>query len=144
MLAGPQYQLLADVVLSLHFAVVLFVVCGLVFIIAGNVRGWHWVNGPWFRVAHLVAIGFVVAEAWLGIICPLTTLEAWLRVKAGAAIYSISFIEHWLQRLLFYEAPSWVFVLGYSVFGLLVLATWWFFPPRSNDRRNAEASGSSR
>ena len=137
MLTGPPYQLFADAVLSLHFAVVVFVVCGLVLIIAGNVRGWHWVNAPWFRVAHLGSIWVVVAEAWLGITCPLTTLEGWLRARAGAATYSVSFIEHWLQRLLFYRAPSWVFVLGYSVFGLLVLATWWYFPPRSKNRRNA-------
>jgi len=136
MLAEPPYRLFADVVLSLHFAVVVFVVCGLVLIIAGNLRGWRWVNAPWFRVAHLGAIGVVVAEVWFGITCPLTTLEVWLRAKAGAETYSVSFIEHWLQRLLFYEAPSWAFVLGYSVFGLLVLATWWYFPPSSKNHRN--------
>ena len=135
MLAEPPYRLFADVVLSLHFAVVVFVVCGLVLIIAGNLRGWRWVNAPWFRVAHLGAIGVVVAEVWLGITCPLTTLEVWLRAKAGAETYSVSFIEHWLQRLLFYKAPSWAFVLGYSVFGLLVLATWWYFPPRLRNHR---------
>lgn len=136
MLAEPPYRLFADVVLSLHFAVVVFVVGGLVLIIAGNLRGWRWVNAPWFRVAHLGAIGVVVAEVWLGITCPLTTLEVWLRAKAGAETYSVSFIEHWLQRLLFYKAPSWAFVLGYTVFGLLVLATWWYFPPRSKNHRN--------
>ena len=136
MLAEPPYRLFADVVLSLHFAVVVFVVCGLVLIIAGNLRGWRWANAPWFRVAHLGAIGVVVAEVWFGITCPLTTLEVWLRAKAGAETYSVSFIEHWLQRLLFYKAPSWAFVLGYSVFGLLVLATWWYFPPSSKNHRN--------
>jgi hypothetical protein len=136
MLAGPPYQLFADVVLSLHFAVVVFVICGLVLIIAGNASRWFWVNARWFRVAHLGAIGIVIAEAWLGITCPLTTLEVWLRAKAGAATYSVSFIEHWLQGLLFYRAPSWVFVVGYSFFGLLVLATWCYFPPKSKDRRN--------
>jgi polyferredoxin len=136
MLSEPPYQLFADVVLLLHFAVVVFVVGGLVLIIAGNVRGWYWVNVTWFRVAHLGAIGVVAVEAWLGVNCPLTTLEIWLRAKAGRATYSASFIEHWLQRLLFYEASSWVFVLGYSVFGLLVLSTWWYFPPRSKKRRN--------
>jgi len=54
--------------------------------------------------------------------------------KAGEKVYSVSFIEHWLQRLLFYDAPSWAFVLGYSLFGLLVLVTWWYFPPRSKTR----------
>lgn len=136
MIALPPYQLFADVVLSLHFAVVVFVVCGLVLIITGNVRGWHWVNALWFRVAHLGAIGVVVAEVWLGITCPLTTLEVWLRAKAGAATYSVSFIEHWLQRLLFHNAPSWVFVLGTSVFGLIVFATWSYFPPRFRKHRN--------
>lgn len=136
MLAELPYQLFADVVLSMHFAVVVFVVGGLVLIIAGNVRGWLWVNAPWFRAAHLGAIGVVAAEAWFGVTCPLTTLEIWLRTKAGATTYSVSFIEHWLQRLLYYDAPSWVFVLGYSVFSLFVLAAWWYFPPRSRSHRN--------
>lgn len=136
MLSEPPYQMFANVVLLLHFAVVVFVVCGLVLIIFGNVRSWHWVNAPWFRVAHLGAIGLVVAEVWLGITCPFTTLEVWLREKADAVTYHVSFMEHWLQRLLFYEAPSWVFVFGYSVFGLLILATWWYFPPRSKNLRN--------
>ena len=134
MLAELPYQLFADFLLSLHFAVVVFVVCGLVLIIAGNVRGWQWVNASWFRLAHIGAIGIVAGESWLGITCPLTTLEMWLRSKAGGAVYSVSFMEHWLQRLLFYNAPSWAFGLGYSLFGLLVLVTWWYFPPRSKTR----------
>jgi hypothetical protein len=123
------YQLLADLVLTLHVAGVAFVVGGLVFVIVGNLRKWRWVNAFWFRLGHLAAIAVVVAEAWLGATCPLTNLEMWLRVKAGATTYSISFIEHWLQRVLYYEAPSWVFGLVYSLFGLLVLATWRYFPP---------------
>jgi polyferredoxin len=130
------YQLLADVALTLHFAVVAFVVGGLVLVIIGNLRNWRWVNALWFRLAHLGAIAVVVAEAWLGVICPLTNLEMWLRAKARATTYSGSFIEHWLQRALYYEAPSWVFALGYSLFGLLVLATWWYFPPTSKRRHN--------
>jgi hypothetical protein len=128
------YQMLADVVLLLHFAIVVFVVGGLVLIIAGNMRGWYWVNALWFRLAHLGAIGTVVAESWLGITCPLTTLEIWLRSRAVGTVYIVSFIEHWLERLIFYDAPSWAFVLGYSLFGLLVLVVWWHFPPGSKSR----------
>lgn len=124
------YRLLADLVLVLHVAIVVFVVGGLVLVIAGNLRGWRWVNALWFRLAHLSAIAFVVAQAWLGMVCPLTTLEMWLRAQAGAAVYSGGFIEHWLQRLLYYDAPPWVFVLAYSLFGLLVLASWLVYPPR--------------
>ncbi len=125
----PLYQLLADAVLMLHFALVALVVGGLVLILVGNMRAWRWVNGLWFRLLHLAAIGVVVAQAWLGATCPLTSLEMWLRARAGATTYNGSFIEYWLQRLLYYEAPSWVFTLVYSLFGLLVAATWWRFPP---------------
>jgi len=124
------YQALADLVLALHVAVVLFVVGGLALIVIGNLRGWRWVNTPAFRFAHLAAIGFVVAEAWLGVVCPLTTLEMWLREQARVATYDGSFIEHWLRRLLFYEADAWVFTLAYTLFALAVVAAWWRFPPR--------------
>jgi hypothetical protein len=133
---GLPYQLLADVVLTLHFAVVAFVVAGLVLVIVGNLVNWRWVNAFWLRLAHLGAIAIVVAEAWLSATCPLTTLEMWLRARAHATTYGGSFIEHWIQRVLYYEAPSWVFVIGYSLFGLLVLATWFYFPPTSKHRSN--------
>ncbi|MEQ1806243.1 MAG: DUF2784 domain-containing protein [Burkholderiaceae bacterium] len=134
------YRWLADAVLTLHVGVVLFVVVGLALILAGNRMGWHWVNAWWLRLTHLATIGVVIAESWLGIVCPLTTLEMWLRAKAAAGTYGGSFIEHWLQRLLYYDAPPWVFVLGYSLFGLLVVATWWVYPPQSRrgPRRAAE------
>lgn len=134
MRADMPYLLLADIVLTLHVAVVLFVVGGLVLVLAGNLRGWRWVNALWFRLAHLVAIGVVVAETWLGLLCPLTTLEMWLRAQAGVAGYGGGFIEHWLQRVLYYEAPWWVFAVGYSLFGLLVVATWIRFPPEPRRR----------
>lgn len=70
-----SYQLLADMVLTLHFAVVVFIVGGLILIVVGNLWAWHWVNALWLRLAHLAAILTVVAEAWLGIPCPLTLLD---------------------------------------------------------------------
>ncbi|MBE0624239.1 MAG: DUF2784 domain-containing protein [Burkholderiales bacterium] len=124
-----HYQLLANVVLALHVAIVAFVLGGLIAIIVGNLRAWRWVNVLWFRLAHAAAIAVVVAEAWIGIMCPLTALEMWLRTNARAAAYTGNFVEHWLQRILYYEAPAWVFTLGYTLFGLLVAATWWYFPP---------------
>ncbi|MEQ1683541.1 MAG: DUF2784 domain-containing protein [Burkholderiaceae bacterium] len=125
------YQLLADAVLSLHLAIVVFVVGGLAFIVVGNLRAWRWANALWFRLVHLAAIAVVVAESWLGIVCPLTSAEMWLRTQARATTYSGSFIEHWLGRVLYWEAPTWVFTVAYSVFGLAVAATWWWFSPRS-------------
>ena len=129
MIGTHGYRLLAEAVLILHLGVVAFIVGGLVLIVAGNLRGWRWVNGLGFRVAHLTAIGVVVAEAWFGAVCPLTTLEMWLRAEGASPTYSGSFVEHWLQSLLYVAAPPWAFVLAYSLFGLVVAATWWYFPP---------------
>jgi hypothetical protein len=123
--------LLADLVLLLHVAVVLFVVAGLPLIVGGNLAGWRWVNGWWFRLAHLLAIVVVVAESWVGIACPLTTLEVWLRAQAGQAPQVESFIGYWMQRLLYYTLAPWVFISAYTVFGLLVLLAWWRYPPSS-------------
>lgn len=125
---------LADVVLVLHVAIALFVVGGLVVILFGNWRDWRWVNDLWFRLAHLAAIAIIVAQAWLGAICPLTSLEMWLREQAGAPTYSGSFIGHWLQRLLYYDVPDWVFILGYTLFGLAIVLIWWSYPPRFRRR----------
>ena len=124
------YQFLADAVLLTHFGVVLFVTGGLVVVVAGNGLGWRWVNGWWFRLAHLAAIAVIAVQAWLGQYCPLTILESWLRVRSGAPAYNKSFIEHWVQRLMYYEAPLWLFALVYTAFAALVILAWWRFPPR--------------
>ncbi|MBS0580376.1 MAG: DUF2784 domain-containing protein [Proteobacteria bacterium] len=133
------YQLLADAVLLIHFGVVLFVVGGLVAVVAGNWLSWSWVNGWWFRLSHLGAIAFIVVQAWLGQYCPLTTMESWLRLQAGEPSYHTSFIEHWVQELIYYQAPLWVFTAAYTVFGLLVLLAWWRFPPRRRQPRSSDA-----
>lgn len=123
------YQALADVLLAVHVAVVVFIVAGLAFIIVGHFRAWPWARALWFRLVHLAAIAVVVAESWFGIVCPLTSAEMWLRTQARATTYSGSFIEHWLGRMLYHDAPAWAFTAAYSLFGLAVVATWWCFPP---------------
>ncbi|SDD44924.1 DUF2784 domain-containing protein [Aquimonas voraii] len=124
------WALAADAVLFLHLCVVAFVVLGLGLIVLGNLRGWCYVNAWWFRLVHLLTIGVVVVQSWLGKLCPLTTLELWLRERAGEASYNGGFIEYWLSRLLYVEAPPWAFVLAYTVFGLCVVAAWGQWPPR--------------
>ena len=128
------YQCLADAVLLLHIAIVLGVILGLLLIVVGNLLRWRWVDALWLRLLHLATIAIVVGEAWLGITCPLTTLEMYWRSKAQASTYEGGFMEHWMQRLLFYQAPPWVFTLGYTLFGLAVVASWWRWPPRRPGR----------
>jgi len=135
------YRLLADLILLVHFGIVLFVVFGLLVTVVGLVARWAWVRNFWFRMAHLAAIIVIVLQAWLGVICPLTTLEMWLRDRAGDATYQGSFVAHWVSRVLFYDnVPSWVFTVSYTAFGLAVLATFILGPPRSPGRRAASTA----
>ena len=99
MLDAQTYRALADAVLVLHLGIVVFVVGGLVAIVAGNLAGWRAVDGLGFRLAHLLAIAIVVAEAWTGLACPLTSLEMTLRTRGRDLTYTEGFIEHWLQPL---------------------------------------------
>ena len=111
-------------------AIVAFVVIGLLLIIAGKFLAWSWVHHFWFRILHLVAIAIVVLQSWLGAICPLTVWEMKLRYEAGDATYEGSFIAHWLHALLYYRAAEWVFVLLYTLFAVLVIASWFWVRPR--------------
>lgn len=122
-------MLAADAVLLLHLLLVIFILAGLLLVIVGGLRQWHWVRNPWFRWAHLLAIAVVTVQSWFGAICPLTTVEMALRARAGDAVYSGSFVAHWLQTLLYYQAPPWVFALCYSLFACLVIAIWWLVRP---------------
>ena len=119
---------LADLTLAVHAIYILFVVGGQLLILAGWARGWSWTRHRLFRQLHLVAIGFVVLEAWFGLACPLTTLENTLRSSNMA--HENGFVRHWLQRLIFYIAPEWMFTLAYTVFAGVVVLTWLAYPPR--------------
>jgi hypothetical protein len=63
-------------------------------------------------------------------ICPLTHVEMALRRRAGDADYPGSFIGHWLEELLYFQAPPWVFVVCYTAFGALVVLSWVLVRPR--------------
>jgi hypothetical protein len=121
--------LLADAILTIHVLFICFVVFGLVAIYLGYFLKSPWIRNRLFRTLHLLAIGIVVIQAWVGVICPLTSWEMALREAAGSTFYSGSFIQNWLQQLIYYNAPDWVFILLYTVFGGLVLASWYLVPP---------------
>ena len=123
--------LAADAILLIHFVFVLFIVGGLALTWLGAWRGWHWVRGLAFRLAHLAAIVFVACEALIGMACPLTLWEDVLRGVANEK----SFIARWVHQLMFYSAPEWVFTALYVGFALIVTATFWFVPPQRATRK---------
>jgi hypothetical protein len=131
-------SLIADVILVVHCAFIAFVVGGQACVLVGRFRDWGWVRNFTFRVCHLLAIGIVVAQAWANQICPLTVWENALREAAGERSYSETFIAHWVGKLVYYDAPPWVFTVAYSVFGALVLFSWvWVRPKRGVPNRPA-------
>ena len=117
---------LADAILVVHALFVLFVVGGLAATWVGIALGKPFAYNPWFRGLHLAAIGFVVVEAVLGYVCPLTVWEDALRGTATEK----GFIQRWVHAWLFWNWPAWVFTTLYVAFGLVVAFTWWRFPPR--------------
>ena len=116
---------LADLILGLHAGYVLFVVGGLLLIWLGVWRGWGWVRNFWFRVVHLAAVTLVAVEALLGIVCPLTALEDWLR----STRFEEGFVVRWVRWLLFWDLPLWVFTLAYLVLTLVTVLSWSRWPP---------------
>ena len=118
------YGLLADTILIIHFAFVLFVVFGFVLILLGLLARWPWVHNRVFRMTHLAAIGFVVLQSWFEQFCPLTVWENEMRRRAGQSGYTETFVEHWLHKVLFYQAEPWIFTTIYTCFGALVVLVW--------------------
>lgn len=126
-----MHPLLADALLVLHFAFVLFVVASVPLIWVGAAAGWSWVRHRGYRIAHLAAIGFVAAEALLGVMCPLTVWEDALRGVREER----SFVARWVHYVMYYDFPEQVFAIAYVVFALVVAATYWLVPPRRRTRR---------
>lgn len=87
------YLALADAVLVLHLAFILFVVLG------GLLVLWR----RWLLWLHLPAVAWGILIEFTGWICPLTPLENWLRRLGGGRGYSGGFIDHYLGSLIYPE-----------------------------------------
>ena len=124
------YRLTADLVVVVHFLYAMTIVIGLLLILLGIPLRWQWIRNLKLRLIHLAMILIVVAESWLGIECPLTKLEKYLRATAGETSYRGDFIANLVHDVLFFEFSTQTFTWIYTAFGLLVAATWVFAPPR--------------
>jgi hypothetical protein len=138
------WKVLADLTVAAHVAYVSFVVLGQFLILIGALRGWSWIRNRAFRFLHLAMILIVVLEAWVGMTCPLTVWERAFRERAGLVAYQGDFIARWLHDLLFFDAPPVVFTVCYSLFGVLVLVTLLWAPPRMRTARNEDGAPSGR
>lgn len=120
--------LLADLVLAVHCALVVFIIGGLVAIWLGAQLRWPWVRRRRWRLLHVAAMVFVAIESVAGIACPLTVWEDALRGQPGER-GELSFIARGLRYLLYYDLPAWVFTAAYVAFAVAIILTYRLVPP---------------
>ena len=118
-------RLLADTLVAVHFAFVLFVVFG-------GFLTWRWRRVAWI---HLPAAVWGALIEFLGWICPLTPLENALRRQAGEAGYTGGFIENYLIPIVY---PAGLtrgvqLTLGVLVLAVNLVAYWGFARRRRGD-----------
>lgn len=113
---------LADAIVCIHLAFVIFV-------IGGGLLVWRWRRVAW---AHLPAAVWGAAVEFAGWICPLTPLENWLRARAGEPAYHGDFVAHYLLPVLYPASLTREVQLGLGalVIAVNVGAYWWAFRRR--------------
>ena len=117
------YNLLADVVVLIHLAFVLFAVLGALLII-------RWRKVLWLHLPAAVWGGLIEFTAAP---CPLTPLENWLRMQGGGSGYAGGFVGHYLMPILYPSGltPKVQFILGGVVIGVnLIIYGYVFFTRR--------------
>jgi hypothetical protein len=127
--AQTVYPLLADLVVGVHLAFVVFVVLGGLLVM-------KWPRLIWI---HLPAVLWGVAIELFGWICPLTPLENWLRHKGGEENYQFDFVAHYLLPMLYPEGltRSSQLALGTLVLAVNVAIYGWVFRQRKVQRFNS-------
>ncbi|MGZ6014086.1 MAG: DUF2784 domain-containing protein [Caulobacteraceae bacterium] len=122
--------LLGEGVLALHLLVIGFNVLGLVAIPLGAALGWRWVRVRWWRGLHVASWAVVALQATLGRACFLTL---WQDQLAGAGPEP-PLVMRWVNGLIYWPLPIWVFSATYLVLFAAVIAFWRLVPPRRMTR----------
>jgi hypothetical protein len=117
---------LGQFTLAVHLAVIAFNVLGLAVLPLGAWLGWRWTRVIWWRTLHVASWAVVALQALLGRACFLTIWQDQL-TGAGA---EPPLIARWVNGLIYWPLPIWVFGALYLVLFALVLAFWWWPPTR--------------
>jgi hypothetical protein len=84
----------------------------------------------WWRALHLGILAGVALQAVLDRVCFLTTWQSDLLRMAGRAASDAPLVARWVNRVIFWPLPVWVFALIYVAVCLYTLALWRLVPPR--------------
>jgi len=102
-------RVLADAVVVVHLAFIVFVMSGGAAVIV-------WPRLAWF---HLPAVIWAAYVEFTSTICPLTPLENLLRSRAGQSGYQGDFVEHYLLPIIY---PSGLTPQVQTILGIVVVA----------------------
>ncbi len=118
--------MLADIILILHFLVVIFITLGFLLIPIGYYYYWSWIKNFKLRLVHCGLMFLVTFETLVGITCPLTSIENYLRGINN----SKSFISFWIEKIIYWDFPTSFFIFLYFVFLGWTLLMWKIYPPK--------------
>lgn len=122
-------QVLATAILGVHLAIVVFNVGGLVLVPFGGWLGWRWVRRYWLRLLHLLSLAVVALQALYGRACILTIWQ-FAAQSGGSQDEPAPMIATWINRLLYWPLPHWVFVAAYVAVFAYTLFLWRWVPPQ--------------
>lgn len=117
------YRILANTALVTHLAFIAYV-------IFGGFIAWRWPRAIWL---HLIAASWGFIGIIVGIVCPLTILEHWARLRAGlSGLPPEGFIDHYLTGVIY---PETLLIEVQIAVAVVVISSWVGFVVRQ--RRNA-------
>lgn len=119
--------MVALAILAVHLAVIAFNVAGCVLVPVGAWRGWRWVREFWWRLAHLASLAVVALQALAGRACFLTVWQA----DAAGTTHAQPLIAGWIDRLVYWPLPLWVFAIAYVIVFVYVIVLWVTVRPRA-------------
>jgi hypothetical protein len=116
----------AGLVLGVHLAAIGFNLFGLVAIPVGAWLGWAFVRGRAFRLTHLASMAVVALQAAAGRACFLTLWQD----ELGGLGQGQPLIMRWVNGLIYWPLPMWVFTAIYLAAFAYVVALLWLVPVR--------------
>lgn len=115
----------SEIVLLSHFCIFLFMILSFFLIPIGYYQKWKWVKNKYYRLIHLILMGIILIETILGFMCPLTILENFLRndIETNNKITQI------IHQIMYWDLPSYQFIILYLLSLLYLIFLWCFFKP---------------
>ena len=120
-------SLIADIVLVLHFCVVIFITLGFFLIPIGYKFEWRWIKNRKLRIAHCGMMVFITLETLWGLTCPLTSIENSLR----GINQPKSFIAYWIEKIVYWDFPTQFFLILYCISLGWTFLIWKLCPPNA-------------